>query len=337
MAIGRRITLRGPARLIAWFGLAFAVCAAPARPAAAGEDYEREIERTRKRVHQMLREAEELERAGRREEAQRVRHEAEDLRATIRERRGRREHRGGKVRELEQIHEWLEHGMHALRELGRQDELERLERVAAEVKEKLAHHRGRGGDTEREIVRRRLEVMRYAFEALQQTDRRDAVEQMEHVIHAHELALEGRRDEEAAHIRETAPKLGAQIELLQMAAEILEDRGRKERAEAVARLGRELREVHAKRQAGHKKEIEVARHQVELMRVALDALVEAERADVADVLERAIHARKMALEGRRDEEARQIRERAPKPPQLAEILGLAAEILADRGQREQAE
>jgi hypothetical protein len=73
------------------------------------------------------------------------------------------------------------------------------------------------------------------------------------------------------------------------------------------------------------------------MRVALHGLREAERADAAEVLQRAIRAREVTLEGRRDDEAHQIRERAPGKAQLAEIMGMASGLWRDFGNAANAE
>jgi hypothetical protein len=62
------------------------------------------------------------------------------------------------------------------------------------------------------------------------------------------------------------------------------------------------------------------------MRIALHALREAERNDAAELLTLAIRSREMMLEGRRDEEAQRVRERAPNRGQLAEILSLASRL-----------
>jgi hypothetical protein len=63
---------------------------------------------------------------------------------------------------------------------------------------------------------------------------------------------------------------------------------------------------------------------MEIMRLAMPALREAERRDAVEMLERAIHARELMLAGRDDDEAHQIRERAPSRGQLAEILRMAS-------------
>jgi hypothetical protein len=60
--------------------------------------------------------------------------------------------------------------------------------------------------------------------------------------------------------------------------------------------------------------------------MALSALKEAERGDAVEMLTLAIRAREMMLEGRRDEEAQRVRERAPNRQQLVEILSMASKL-----------
>ncbi len=81
-------------------------------------------------------------------------------------------------------------------------------------------------------------------------------------------------------------------------------------------------------------EREVALHQLEVMRMALPALREAERGDAVELLTLAIRIREMMLEGRRDEEAQRVRERAPNRGQLVEILSLAAKLWQEFGHAE---
>ncbi|MHC4728048.1 MAG: hypothetical protein ACYS17_12565 [Planctomycetota bacterium] len=81
----------------------------------------------------------------------------------------------------------------------------------------------------------------------------------------------------------------------------------------------------------HRSEREVALHQLEVMRMALPALREAERGDAVELLTLAIRAREMMLEGRRDEEAQRVRERAPDRGHLAEILSMAARLWREFG------
>jgi len=84
-------------------------------------------------------------------------------------------------------------------------------------------------------------------------------------------------------------------------------------------------------------EAQLLRRQIEVLRMAVPALREAERRDALEILERAIHARELTLAGRRDDEAREIRERAPAPGQLAEILRTAAELWREFNDAEKAE
>ena len=71
---------------------------------------------------------------------------------------------------------------------------------------------------------------------------------------------------------------------------------------------------------------DILRQQVEVFRIALHGLLEADKKDAAKMLERAIRAREVTLEGRRDDEARQIRERMPNREQLAEILTMSSRL-----------
>ena len=158
--------------------------------------------------------------------------------------------------------------MVALKRLGRREEAEHLNRIANKVRAKIAARKEepRRTDAEVGVVKRRLITMRYAVEALLVVGKRDAADTVEHAIHALELALKGRHTTEAMHIRKTAPDVGQQAELLLHAAEILADRGAKDKADMVARLGREFaqqsRREHAQRE-GKKSERPVQRERAE--------------------------------------------------------------------------
>ncbi|MDA1194864.1 MAG: hypothetical protein O2894_06735 [Planctomycetota bacterium] len=73
-----------------------------------------------------------------------------------------------------------------------------------------------------------------------------------------------------------------------------------------------------------------------VMGMAKKVLVRAERHDAAHVVEHGMHALELALEGRRDADAMKVRDAAPSRPEQARALFLAAEILADHGERKQA-
>jgi hypothetical protein len=120
-------------------------------------------------------------------------------------------------------------------------------------------------------------------------------------------------------------------EIRELRAELREKSSvRREIEKTVRREGEEGRVERGR----PKTEREVVLEQLEAMRMAMPALREAERADAADSLRLAIRSREMMLEGRRDEEARNIRERAPNRAQLAEILALAARLWREFGHAE---
>ena len=75
-------------------------------------------------------------------------------------------------------------------------------------------------------------------------------------------------------------------------------------------------------------------HQLEVMRMALPALKEAERGDAVELLTLAVRAREMMLERRNDEEAHRVRERAPNREQLVDILSMAAKLWRELGNAE---
>jgi len=189
--------------------------------------------------------------------------------------------------------------------------------------------------SEREVVRHQLEVMRTAMPALKEANRADAAELLSRAIHAYELMLEDRRDDEAHAIRERAPKRGQLAEILALAAELWQEFGNADKAAYVGQVARQL----AGRERGQakdrpeqpKSEREVAIHQLEVMRMALAALKEANRGEAAELLTLAIRAREMMLEGRRDDEAHTVREKAPNRGQLAEILSMAARLWREFG------
>ncbi len=160
-----------------------------------------------------------------------------------------------------------------------------------------------------------------------------------------ERPREGRRQPEEDRARRGAEALWARLERLQGLVEEL-------RAE-VARLRAELQETRSPskevrrvvRREGQrdedrargerpKSEREVVVHQLEVMRMALPALKEANRADAAELLTLAIRSRELLLEGRRDEEAQRIRERAPGREQVAEILSMAVKLWREFGKAE---
>ena len=162
---------------------------------------------------------------------------------------------------LEEVLDGLERGMVALEQLERERELEMLRRVADEVRREIRGDRGERArrpdnevrprrDRERERrgeqrrpdgnIENRIEVMRLALPALLEANRRDAADLLERAIHALEMDAHRRRDEEAAMIRNNAPSVGQQIELLQMASGLWREFGHHERAVMVGELAEQL-------------------------------------------------------------------------------------------------
>jgi len=244
--------------------------------------------------------------------------------------------------EAKKIHQGLEHGIAALKALGRHDEAERLAKIAGELmaklKSKYRHEKGRAaaekrGDDERAMARKHLEIMRIAMHGLLEAEKRDLAHRLEQAIHALELRLEGRRDPEALKVYEGAPNREQQIELLFHAAKMWDEFGHEGKAERIEALARELMGRHRKspkkqpkENRGNRREREIVEHRVEVMKMALPALLEAEKRDAADLLERAVHAYRLLLEGRRDAEAREIIGSSPSRGQQAEIMALAGKL-----------
>ena len=239
---------------------------------ASPTERDQELAAAKQRLHALLQEAKELHRLGKQDQAEAKEREAHALRERL-----ARAMKGRDADKLEHLLDGLERGIESLRALGKHEEAERLERTANELRQKLeARRRDRRPDEadrrERETVKRRLQAMRFAFEALMRAEKREAAEVMEHAIHAQELALEGRRDPEAIEVRKTAPKLGQQTELLFFAAKLLAEQGKAEQAEVVERLGREMKQrlMHEKQRraaAEHPKQDMHAMHQRMVERV----------------------------------------------------------------------
>jgi hypothetical protein len=279
--------------------------------------------------------------------------------------------RDEEARRLVEILEGLEHGLVALERLGLHDEHERLQRVANDVRGELRHQRRRGSRdpgereadtpwrtdrrdnsrargerddrerrrgerTELQVVEGQIGALQLALPALREAERRDAVELVERAIGARKMMLEGRRDEEARRIRERAPGREQTVELLVLAEKIYREFGMNERA---ASLSSRTEELWPKRQRPRRPAVrsEEAIHVLEVMNMALPALKEAGRHDAAELLQRAIRAREVQLEGRRDRESAHIREQAPTRGQQIELLAFAAELWQQFGHEQKAQ
>jgi dTMP kinase len=218
---------------------------------------EQEIQAARKRIQDLELQAQELREQGQLDQAKEVAAKAQALRkrlddemARLKKQRqeqaakGRQEPEGKRPppEKAEGILRGLTQGIEALNALGRHEEAKHLAEIAGEVKEKLARqHEGAARQhPEIEAATRQLEVMRVAKKALAEAEKHDAIELLERAIRAREVSLEGRKDEEAARIRERAPTRGQQAELLAMAAQLYKEWNMPDRAGMVAEMSQAL-------------------------------------------------------------------------------------------------
>ncbi len=264
--------------------------------------------------------------------------------------------------QLREVLKMLEHGKGALNELGRAELAELLGVVAHEVRVQLDRAGGLRKErpardeerSERQIVEQRLEVLREAFEIVREAEHQEVAERIEHAIHAHKLMLDGHRGEEAREVIRTAPKIEETFELLGHAAHLYQEFGMPDRAEMILRMRKELwpsRERRSKREGGERDgardrerprhlsqhDFDAAVNRIEVMRMALKAILEAGREKTAESLKQAIHAYEVTVEGREDREALNIRERAPTLGQQVEILMYAAKLWEEFGNVDRAE
>ena len=182
------------------------------------------------------------------------------------------------------------------------------------------------------------QLMRFAMSAHLEHQHHDAAEIIEHALHARELQESGREDEEALRIRRTAPKTEMLRRQLRRAAEILIDADKDGLAERIAALSDDLWEdpLAGTAQArpehdGNDRELAVVKERMKVMRWGVEVWIENDRHDLAEQLEYAIIARRHAIEGRRDAEANEIREKAPDHGTLAELLHGAGRLYDEKG------
>lgn len=252
---------------------------------------------------------------------------------------------------LESLIKRLEIGMSALKELERRDALEIMQRIANELRQERARGRGERKQEESEevkTVRHRLKVMRTAVKAFLEADRREAAELVEHAMHARELAIEGRRGEEANKIRETAPNRGQLSETLRAAANLYKKWDMPDRAEALAELAetyakqwkrqqraeREGRVTERERESG--KGLDSLATRIEIIRYARDAFREAGDERNVKVLEGVVHYGELALEGANDEQLSKAAEAVPSKANLVEYMTWAAHKYSEWGRGERA-
>jgi len=237
----------------------------PAVVARAGDVEE---EAARVRIEVLVNEARLLKQEGRHDAADVLLKRAHELKARLEPRET-----PFSMEQAEKALHGLEMGMESLKMLGRQDELNAVARVADALRAKMkqaraAREREREHEKqtpEAEAIRHRIELWRDAAKAFREAERRDLVEQAERVIHAHEILLSGRRDDEAREIVKRVPSAENQAELLGFAAHLWAQWGHETRAANLKKASEELlgrRKDAAQARGGR---VEVAREHLEAL------------------------------------------------------------------------
>jgi len=219
-------------------------------------------------------------------------------------------------REVHRRHEGVREGREAKRPMVH------LEQMEGQLREVVAGHLERMGGALREVLGAHLERMEAELREL-----RAHVERMER-------GLQELREENERLKRQLRERGGPERERERQIRERREVERRREGREREERERRRERDEGRATRERPKSEREVVLHQLEVMRMALPALKEAERGDAVELLTLAIRAREVMLEGRKDEEAHRIRERSPSREQLVEILSVAAKLWREFGKAE---
>ncbi len=261
----------------------------------------------RERLRALEQQVERLQAAGQHEEANAVAQRLRDLQSRMHEAAGS-ERRARPGDDLRDILNGLEQGMRALRALDRRQELEAVERVAVEARQRLAGierdaqaRRGDAGgdaDRERQVARETIEVMHIAKGAILRAGRNEAAELVERAIAAREVNLQGRRDEEANTIRSNSPDHAAQTELLGWGVRLLREQGRPDEAERVGRVAEQFLERHRRQQENRAKDAspDRPREEARAERRGGDGGGAAELTQRLQQMERALQAMQQQLE-----------------------------------------
>lgn len=234
-------------------------------------------------------------------------------------------------RDPEAILRGLGQGIEALQAIGAHDEAERVARIARELKQKLA------GDPDREHAagKQQLEIMRVAQAALREAERHDALELLERAMHVRELALEGRQTPDVK-----SPDRASIAKVLALAAELYQDWNKPDRAELVAKLARTFAGKAEAAGSEHRQHAEHShqsgKQELETFVIGIKELAGAGWEKGAHELELALHAHKLMLAQRTDEEAQKALAQAPPAAAQAKWLATAAELAQRAGRIEHA-
>lgn len=199
---------------------------------------ERDAQRLQARIEMLVDEARALQAEGRHDAADVLLKRAHDLKARLE----KEQREPLTMEQAEKVLHGLEMGMASLKALGRQDELKALGRVADELRARMRQARAEKGgkEDERAAVRHRIELWQEAAHAYREAERPDLVGQVERIIHAYEVMLSGRKDDEAREIVKGVPSRENQAELLGYAAHLWAGWGHETRAAALKKASQEM-------------------------------------------------------------------------------------------------
>ena len=231
--------------------------------AQSGADLDRKVHAVKTRIHDLRNEAEALEKKGWETKAAETWKKAKIMERELqvwleRVERDRiakqRKKESGRGDAKSDIVAGLLAGARALRQLGRIDQAEQLERLAKEHGRK--HSKQAEEKDKRALVKRYLGYLRFAVVALVETDQHKSAARIEHVMHAVEVSLEGRKDKDADRIRKQVPKAELVLDDLERAVVVLKKQGKKDKAEAVLEVLRRMAKNEKVRRRSEKEEDE---------------------------------------------------------------------------------
>lgn len=181
-----------------------------------------------------------------------------------------------------------------------------------------------GGD-EAEATKKHIDVLVHEAGALKAEGRYDAAE----VLFKRALELKARvwgEGKDAKRVPLTMEQAEKVLHGLEMGMESLKVLRREQELKALAKVANEIRERMKKARVAreNRPEIQEAKRQLEILRLAFHGLREGEKREAMERMEHAIHVMELNLAGRRDEKAQAIRKAGPDREERVELLRLAA-------------